>query len=52
MKSFRLYKPECPECGSKNCGFAHSIESWIVLLISGTMHYRCNNCKHEFSDLK
>ena len=18
MKSFRLYKPECPECGSKN----------------------------------
>ena len=52
MKSFRLYKPECPECVSKNCGFAHSIENWIVLLILGTMHYRCKNCKHEFSDLK
>ena len=49
MKSFHLYKPVCPVCGSKNCDFAHSIESWIVLLIFGTMHYRCKNCKHVWS---
>ena len=47
MKSFRLYKPECPECGSKNCGFAHSIENWIDLLIFGTMHYYYRIFKNE-----
>ena len=33
MKSFRLYKPECPEYGSKNCGVFHSIANRSVLLI-------------------
>ena len=49
MKSFRLYKPEYPECSSKKGGFAHSVEKLIVLLIFGTMHCRCKNCKYEWS---
>ena len=49
MKSFRLYKPACLECSRKNCGFAHSIENWIVLLIFGSEHYKCRDCKYEWS---
>ena len=49
MKSFRLYKPVCPACGSKNYQFAHSVENWIAFLIFGTIHYRCKDCKNEWS---
>ncbi|MBQ9089111.1 MAG: hypothetical protein IJY46_10085 [Lentisphaeria bacterium] len=48
MKSFRLYRPVCPVCSSKNCGFAHSAANWIMLLLLGTEHYRCRDCKHEW----
>jgi ribosomal protein S27E len=59
MRSFRLFKLECPECHSEQVRLVHSAGNWAriaadvaagFLFLWPVLEYRwrCADCRHEF----